>query len=130
MRRAHRALYRGEESLRLFGAGGDHVEDFRGRAVLLRAARAVAGRSRRPRGQWFCQGRAAATADGIRGRGAEADLDLAGRQRRMSYPNTDIDKISVELSSEAKKYAEKAAALATDPYFREAVLKVSVPEFV
>jgi hypothetical protein len=38
----------------------------------------------------------------------------------MSYPNTDIDKISVELSSEAKKYAEKAAALATDPYFREA----------
>ena len=48
----------------------------------------------------------------------------------MSYPNTDIDKISVKLSSEAKKYAGKAAALATDPYFREAVVKASVSGFV
>ena len=37
------------------------------------------GRSRRPRGQRLCEGRAAATADGIRGGGAEADLDHARR---------------------------------------------------
>jgi hypothetical protein len=48
----------------------------------------------------------------------------------MSSPDTDIDRISVELSSEAKKYAEKAAALARDPYFREAVVKASVSGFV
>src|SRR4029453_13010854 len=79
MRRAHRTLYRGEEFFRPIRARSDHLEDFRGRAVLLHAARAVAGRSRWPRGQWFCQGRAAAAADGIRGRSAKADLDLAGR---------------------------------------------------
>ena len=38
-----------------------------------------AGRGRRPRRQRLREGRAAATADGIRGRGAEADLDLARR---------------------------------------------------
>ena len=48
----------------------------------------------------------------------------------MSYPDTDIDKISVELSSFAKNYAKKAAALAGDPYFREAVMKVSVSGFI
>src|SRR5712672_747688 len=68
MRRAHRALCRGQE---LLGA------------VLLRAARAFPGRSRRPRGQWLRQRRAAATADGIRGGGAEADLDQPRRERRL-----------------------------------------------
>ena len=42
MRRAHRALYRGQEFLGAVRARGDHLEDFRGRAVLLRAARPVA----------------------------------------------------------------------------------------
>src|ERR1700730_7666242 len=81
MRRAHRALYRGEELFGAVRARGDHVEDIRGRAVLLRAARAVAGRGRRPGGQRLCEGRAAATSDGVCGGGAEADLDFAGRQR-------------------------------------------------
>ena len=40
MRRAYRALYRGQEFLGAVRARGDHLEDFRGRAVLLRAARA------------------------------------------------------------------------------------------
>src|SRR6266436_7304298 len=79
MRRAHRALYRGEKFLRFVRARSYHLEDLRGRAVLLRAARAVAGGSRRSRGQRVGQGRAAAAADGIRSRSAEADLDLAGR---------------------------------------------------
>ena len=78
MRRAHRALCRGEEFVGAVRARGDDLEDFRGRAVLLRAARAEPGGGGRPRRQRLCQGRAAATADGIRGRGAEADLDLAG----------------------------------------------------
>ena len=60
-------------------ARSDDVEDFRGRAVLLRPARPQPGRSRRPRGQRLREGRAAATADGVRGGSAEADLDLAGR---------------------------------------------------
>ena len=60
-------------------ARSDDVEDLRGRAVLLRPARPQPGRSRRPRGQRLREGRAAATADGIRGGSAEADLDLAGR---------------------------------------------------
>jgi hypothetical protein len=47
----------------------------------------------------------------------------------MTYPETTIDKISVELNGLAKAYAEKAAALANDPYFKEAVIKVSVSGF-
>jgi len=67
MRRAHRALCGSQEFIGAVRARSHHLEDFRGRVVLLRAARAFAGRSRRPCGQWLCQGRAAATADGIRG---------------------------------------------------------------
>ena len=81
VRRAHRALYRGEERLRRVRARGDHLEDFRGHAVLLPAARHVGGGGDRAGGQRLRQGRAAAVADGIRGRGAEADFDLAGRER-------------------------------------------------
>ena len=84
MRRAHRAVCGSEEFIRAVRARSNHVEDFGRRAVLLRAARAQSGRSRRSRGQRLCEGRAAATADGIRGRSAEADLDLAGGQRRVS----------------------------------------------
>jgi hypothetical protein len=47
----------------------------------------------------------------------------------VSYPDTAIDKISVELSDMAKAYAEKAATLARDPYFKEAIIKVSVSGF-
>src|SRR4051794_9483424 len=79
MRRAHRALYRGEEFVGAVRARSHHVEDFRGRAVLLRAAGLEPGRGGRPCRQRLCQGRAAAAADGVRGRGAEADFDLAGR---------------------------------------------------
>ena len=48
----------------------------------------------------------------------------------MTYPSTEIDKISVELHSHAEAYANKAAALASDPYFKEAIMKVSVSGFV
>src|ERR1700676_878050 len=84
MRRAYRALYRGEEFFGAVRARGDDVKNFGRRAVLLRAARAEPRGSRRPRGQRFCERRAAAIADGIRGRGAEADLDLAGRVGRIT----------------------------------------------
>ena len=84
MRRAHRALYRGEERLGGHRARGDDLESVRGAALLLPAAGLVgrggdgADRQRvRPR----C---AAATADGICGRGAEADRDQPGRQRRLT----------------------------------------------
>jgi len=48
----------------------------------------------------------------------------------MTAPETPIDKVSIELNSLAKAYAAKAAALARDPYFKEAVMKVSVSSFV
>jgi len=48
----------------------------------------------------------------------------------VTYPSTAIDKVSVELHGLAKNYAEKAAALASDPYFKEAVMKASVSGFV
>jgi len=47
----------------------------------------------------------------------------------MSHPQTELDKIGFELTQLAKAYAEKAEALALDPYFREAVVKVSVSGF-
>ena len=48
----------------------------------------------------------------------------------MTYPDTEIDKVGYELHQLAKTYAEKAEALASDPYFRDAVMKVSVSSFV
>ena len=41
----------------------------------------------------------------------------------MTYPSTEIDKLSVELSALAKAYAQKAVSSASDPYFREAIVK-------
>ena len=48
----------------------------------------------------------------------------------MSYPSTEIDKLSVELKDIADAYAKKASELASDPYFKEAIVKVSVSSFV
>ncbi len=83
VRRAHGALYRGEEFCCRLRARGDHLENLRGHAVLLPPARHVGGGGDRARRQRLRQGRAAAIADGIRGRGAETDLDLARRQRGL-----------------------------------------------
>eukprot|EP01035_Chromulina_nebulosa_P063563 gene63563-86948_t len=47
-------------------------------------ARVEPGRGCRPGGQRLRQGRAAATADGIRGGSAEVDFDLAGRKRGIA----------------------------------------------
>ena len=43
---------------------------------------------------------------------------------------TAVDQIGLELHENAKVYATKAQALASDPYFRDAVVKVSVSSFV
>jgi ligand-binding SRPBCC domain-containing protein len=43
---------------------------------------------------------------------------------------TAIDQIGLELHELAQKYAAKADSLASDPYFRDAVMKVSVSSFV
>src|SRR5580704_15405371 len=83
VRRAYGALYRGQEFLDRVRARGHDVEDLRGDAVLLPAARSVGGGGDGAGGQRLRQGRAAAVADGIRGRGAEIDLGLAGRLRRL-----------------------------------------------
>jgi hypothetical protein len=48
----------------------------------------------------------------------------------MSHPKTEIDKVGVELHAAASEYASRAAALASDPYFKEAVVKVAVSGFV
>ena len=47
-----------------------------------------------------------------------------------TYPSTDIDKISVQLSEEAGAFAKNAENLAHDPYFRQAVVKCAVSAFV
>jgi ligand-binding SRPBCC domain-containing protein len=43
---------------------------------------------------------------------------------------TAIDQIGLELHEMAQNYAAKADSLASDPYFRDAVVKVSVSSFV
>ena len=66
-------------------ARGDDVEDLRGPAVLLPAARPVGRGGDGADRQRLRQGRAAAAADGVRGRGAEADLDLARRLGGLTH---------------------------------------------
>ena len=41
-----------------------------------------------------------------------------------------IRKIELDLHELAQAYAEKAASLATDPYFRDAIMKIAVSNFV
>ncbi len=101
LRRAHRALYRGEELLDGVRARGDHLEDLRGDAVLLPPARAVGGGGDGARRQRLRQGRAAAIADGIRGRGAEADLGLARRQRRLNGQSSDQRHVRLLVQAQA-----------------------------
>jgi hypothetical protein len=43
---------------------------------------------------------------------------------------TPIDQIGLELHETAQAYAAKAEGLASDPYFRDAVVKLSVSSFV
>ena len=43
---------------------------------------------------------------------------------------TAIDQVGLELHEMARAYAGKAEQLASDPYFRDAVVKVSVSNFV
>src|SRR5262249_59936123 len=48
-------------------------------------------------GQRLRQGRTAATADGVRGRGAEADLDQPGRQRGVKMHLLEVKNLHVEV---------------------------------
>lgn len=47
-----------------------------------------------------------------------------------SFPSTVLDKMSLDLNSDAEAYARKVERLATEPYFREALAKISVSSFV
>ena len=79
LRRAHRALHRGQEPDRADRARSDDVEDQRGPALLRdepRARRRKRGRADRQR---LRPRSAEAAADGVRGRGAEAAGDFASR---------------------------------------------------
>ncbi len=48
----------------------------------------------------------------------------------MSESDPEIDKVSLRLHEQATEYAQSAAGLASDPYFREAIVKASVSSFV
>ena len=84
MWRAHSTLYRGEERLGGDRARGDHVESVGRAAVLLSPTRPVGGGGDGADRQRFCARRAAAIADGVRSRSAEAHLDQPRRKRRMT----------------------------------------------
>ncbi len=73
VRRSYRAVYRGAQSLCRIRARGDDVENLRGSALLLHAARAVRRRSDGVDRQRLRARRAAAAADGVCRRGPEAD---------------------------------------------------------
>ena len=85
VRCAYRALYRSEERDRPVRARGDHLEDFRGPALLLPAARHPGRGGDRADRQRLRQGSHSGVADGIRRRGAEADRHLARRLGRLTF---------------------------------------------
>src|SRR5690606_39035184 len=88
MRRAHRALHRGQEPHRADRARGDHQQDQRRPAVLRYAARPGPGGSGRADRQRLRQGSAAAAADGVRRRGAEAARDQPRGERGVMTKRT------------------------------------------
>src|ERR1700721_3370806 len=83
MRRPYRALYRKPQSHGAHRARSNHFQDRRGSAVLLPAARFEPGRGGGLDRQRLLQGSAAAIADGIRGRSAEAGGYFSGRVRGL-----------------------------------------------
>ena len=72
------------------GARGDHVQDQRGPALLLPAARARSGGGGLPDRQRILQGSAARVADGVRRRGAEAARREPRRERRLMLSIRDL----------------------------------------
>ena len=84
MRRAYRALYRGEERVGDLRARGDHLEDFRRSAVLLPEPRAFGRGGGGADRQRLRARRAPAPPDGVHGRDAEADRHFAGRLGRLA----------------------------------------------
>ena len=82
---AHTVPYiEAKNSSAVFEHEATHLEDFRGDAVLLPPARPVGGGGGGAGGQRLRQGRAAKAPHGVRGRGAEADLDQPRRLGRLS----------------------------------------------
>ena len=86
LRRPHRPLYRGAQPLGPGRARGDDLEDQRRPAVLLPPARAEHRGCDLADRQRLLQGSAEGTADGIRGRSAEAARRQPRRQRWMKRP--------------------------------------------
>ena len=83
LRRAHGPLYREQERIGGLRARGHDLEDRRGPALLLHAARPQCRGGGGLDRQWLRQGRAAATADGVRRRGAKADRGQPRGKRRL-----------------------------------------------
>ncbi len=86
VRRAHRALYRGQEHDLALRARGDDVQGRRRPAFLLPQPRARRGGGGRADRQRLLQGGAAGAADGVRRRGAEAGRDFARGLGRLTGP--------------------------------------------
>ncbi len=84
LRRAYRALHRGQEPLGQGRARSDHLQDQRGPAVLLPQPRPVGRGCGRADRQRLLQGGDAGAADGVRGRGAKAAGDQPRGQRRLT----------------------------------------------
>ncbi len=83
VRRAHVPVHRGQELDGHARARGVHVEDRRGPALLLHAARDLGGGRRVPHRQRLRQARPQGAPDGVRGGGAEAPGRLARGFGRM-----------------------------------------------
>ena len=84
MRRAYRALYRGQERERDLRARGDDLEDFRRPAVLLPEPRLVGGGGRGAHRQRLRPRRAPAAAHGVHGGDPEAHRDQPRRLGRLA----------------------------------------------
>ena len=88
MRRAYRALYRGEERERHLRARGDHLEDLRRSTVLLPEPRAFGRGGGGADRQRLRARRAPASPHGVHGRDAEADRHFAWKVRWASVTTT------------------------------------------
>ncbi len=89
VRRAHVPVHRGQEQLGHARARGVHVEDRRGPALLLHAARDLGGRRRVPHRQRLRQARPQGAPDGVRGGSAEAPGRFARRIGRMKISSNE-----------------------------------------
>src|SRR4030095_7568102 len=114
MRRSYLPLPRGTEQLGAGGARGFDLEDRRGSAFLLQAARDFTGGCSHSDRQWLLQTGISKAADGVCRGGAEASGSEPRRQRRLKQGVFTTETWRGRAATKTRNISRKGAKVAKE----------------